>query len=283
MTPVFIFLFGLALGSFLNVCIHRLPQGASIVRPRSRCPHCQAPIAAYDNIPLVSYLLLRGRCRHCRAQIALFYPLVELSSATLLLALYWQHGFSLVALKNAVLALTLLLLIVTDLRDRILPDRVIFPALGAGLLLALWVPVDDGAAALLARLAGLELPWQVLSLGDALLGASVWAGVLYTVGEVFYRVRKVEGLGFGDVKMVALLGTYFGLQLTSIAILLACFLGIVLGGGFMLLWRKGARYELPLGSFLGLASLAVLFWGPRLLAWYLGLLAVASAAPSPGP
>ncbi|MFQ5926602.1 MAG: prepilin peptidase [Terriglobia bacterium] len=274
MTPVFIFLFGLAVGSFLNVCIHRLPRGSSVIRPRSCCPHCQAPIAPYDNIPVVSYLLLRGRCRHCRARIALFYPLVELSAAALLLTLYFQHGLSPLALKKALLGLTLLVLIVTDLRDRLLPDRVTFPALGAGLLFALGVPVDDGTAAWLARLAGLELPWQLLSLGDALLGASVWAALLYGVGEGFYRLRKIEGLGFGDVKMVAVLGAYFGLKLTLIAVLLACLLGIGLGGGFMLLRQKGARYELPLGSFLGLAGLAMLFWGPRLLAWYLSLLAV---------
>jgi leader peptidase (prepilin peptidase)/N-methyltransferase len=272
--PVFIFLFGLAAGSFLNVCIYRLPRGESIVRPRSRCSHCHTPIAAHDNIPVVSYLLLGGRCRHCRNRIGLFYPLVELAAGMLLLALYWQHGLSPLALKKALLGLVLLVLIVTDLRERLLPDHVTFPALGAGLLLALWVPVGDDTAATLARIAGLQLPLPLLSLGDALLGAGVWAGVLYAVGEVFYHVRKIEGLGLGDVKMVAMLGAYFGLKLTLIAVLLACLLGIVLGGGYMLLRGKDSQYELPLGTFLGLAGLAVLFWGPALLGWYLGLLGV---------
>lgn len=274
MIPVFIFLFGLAAGSFLNVCIYRLPRGESIVRPRSRCLHCHTPIAAHDNIPVVSYLLLGGRCRHCRSRIGLFYPLVELAAGMLLLALYWQHGLSPLALKKALLGLVLLVLIVTDLRERLLPDHVTYPALGAGLLLALWVPVGDDTAATLARIAGLELPLPLLSLGDALLGAGVWAGVLYAVGEVFYHVRKIEGLGLGDVKMVAMLGAYFGLKLTLIAVLLACLLGIVLGGGYMLLRGKDSQYELPLGTFLGLAGLAALFWGPALLGWYLGLLGV---------
>ncbi|MBI4462071.1 MAG: prepilin peptidase [Acidobacteria bacterium] len=274
MISILLFLFGLTVGSFLNVCIHRLPRGESVVRPRSRCPNCQAPIAAYDNIPLISYLLLQGRCRHCHAHIAWFYPVVELATATLLLALYSGYGFSPLALKYAVLALALLVLIVTDLRDRILPDRLTYPVLIAGLLLALWVPVGDGTTERLARLLVVEFPWRLLSLGDALLGGAVWAGVLYGVGAAFYRVRKVEGLGFGDVKMVGLLGVYFGLKLTLVAVLLACVLGILLGGGYMLLRGKDARYELPFGSFLGLASLAAVFWGPALLRWYLGLLTV---------
>lgn len=273
MIPVFIFLFGLALGSFLNVCIYRLPRGESIIHPRSRCLHCQAPIAAYDNIPVVSYLLLGGRCRHCRQPIGRFYPLVELASGVFLLSLYVEQGLSPAFVKNGILGLTLLGLIVTDLRDRILPDRMTFPALGAGLALALWVPVGDGTAErVAARLAGVNLSWRMGSLGDALLGAGVWAGVLYAVREAFYRVRKIEGLGLGDIKMVALLGAYLGLKLTLITILVACVLGIVLGGGFMLLRRKGSRYELPFGTFLGLAGLAALFWGPSLLAWYVELI-----------
>jgi leader peptidase (prepilin peptidase)/N-methyltransferase len=267
-----IFLFGMVLGSFLNVCIYRLPRGESIVRPRSRCPQCQAPIAARDNIPVLSYLLLGGRCRHCGRSISVVYPLVEFGSGGLLLALYLIHGLTPLGLKQVVLALALVVLMVTDLRDRLLPDRVVWPTLVAGLLFALWVPVGDGIAARLAHAAGWEASWRTTSLGDALLGAGVWAGVLYGVGEAFYRLRKVEGLGFGDVKLVALLGVYFGLKLTLLTILLGCLLGILLGGGFMLVERKSQRYELPFGSFLGLAGLMVVFWGEQLLNWYAGLL-----------
>lgn len=271
MNLLLVFLVGLAVGSFLNVCIYRLPRGESIVHPRSRCPHCQAQIAAYDNIPLLSYLLLRGRCRYCRHPIAVFYPLVELASASLLLFLYLRYGLSPVGWRNAVFALLLLVLIVSDLRDRILPDRVTLPGLVAGLLFSFWVPVGDGSAALLARLAGWDAPAWLRSFGDAALGAFVWAALFYSVGELFYRVRRIEGLGLGDVKMVALLGAFLGLKLTLVTILFACLLGIVLGGLYMLLRCTGTRYALPLGTFLGLAGLVALFWGPSLLRMYFSL------------
>lgn len=273
MTPVLVFLFGLALGSFLNVCIYRLPRGESVVSPRSRCPHCQRPIAAYDNIPLLSYVILRGRCRHCGARISVFYPLVELVTAALLVAIYLRHGFTPAGVKTTLLVLALVVLIITDLRERILPDRVTYLGLSVGLLLALWTPVGDGSAAALARALTLTLSSRTLSLADALLGALVWAGMLYAVGELFYRVRKIEGLGLGDVKMTAMLGAFFGLKLTLLTLLLGCLLGSTLGGLFMLLTRKSRRYELPLGSFLGLAALVTLFWGDALLRWYASLLA----------
>ncbi len=273
MTAVLVFLFGLAVGSFLNVCIYRLPRGESVVAPRSRCPHCQRQIAAYDNIPLLSYVILRGRCRHCGARISLLYPLVELVTAALLVAIYLRHGFTPAGVKSALLALALVVLIVTDLRERILPDRVTYPGLGVGLLLALWIPVGDGSAAALARALTLTLSPQILSLADALLGALVWAGMLYAVGEIFYRVRQLEGLGLGDVKMMAMLGAFFGLKLTLLTLLLGCLLGIAFGGLFMLLTRKSQRYELPLGSFLGLAALVTLFWDEALRHWYASLLA----------
>jgi len=272
MTAVVVFLFGLALGSFLNVCIYRLPRGESVISPRSRCPHCQQLIAAYDNIPLLSYLILRGRCRYCRARISPLYPLVELATAVLLVAIYFRHGFTPLGVKSTLLMLALVVLIVTDLRERILPDRVTYPGLGVGLLLALWIPVGDGSAAAVARALALALSPRILSFADALLGALLWAAMLYVVGELFYRVRKLEGLGLGDVKMMAMLGAFFGLKLTLLTLLLGCFLGIILGGVFMLLTRKGRRYELPLGSFLGLAALLTLFWGDALLRWYASIL-----------
>lgn len=184
---VVIFLFGLAVGSFLNVCIHRLPKGESVVRPRSHCPRCAHPIAAYDNIPVLSYFLLRGRCRHCTAPISPLYPLVELLTAAVLLLVYFRFGFSPPALKAAVLAGALIVLAFTDLRDRLLPDRATYPGIAAGLLFALGVPVEDGTAALLLRpLVETELPSVLLSLTDALLGALLGAGLLFALGEVWY-------------------------------------------------------------------------------------------------
>ena len=185
-----IFLFGLALGSFLNVCIYRLPKGQSVIHPRSRCPHCGQPIAAYDNIPLISYLLLRGQCRACQAPISTLYPVVEGMTGLALALAYLQFGWTLGALKVAVLAAALIVLTFTDLRDRLLPDAVTYPGMGVGFLFALWVPVEDGTAALLL---GRE-SWHpaLLSLADGLLGALLGAGLLFVLGEVWYRLRWRE-------------------------------------------------------------------------------------------
>jgi leader peptidase (prepilin peptidase)/N-methyltransferase len=267
------FLFGLCVGSFLNVCIHRLPQGASVVRPRSRCPNCKAPIAAYDNIPLVSFALLRGRCRKCGAAISPLYPTVELLAGLAFLLVYLRFGLTPAGLKAALLASALLVLVFTDLRDRLLPDAVTFPGMVAGALAALWVPVGDGTAAALLRWSGVFDPHaRVASVGDAALGALLGGGLLYLLGEAWRRLRKVEALGFGDVKMMAMVGLFFGLKLTVLTLLLGSLVGSVVGGAFILATRKSARYELPLGSFLGLAGLVALFWGDLLIRAYVGLL-----------
>ena len=267
------FLFGLCVGSFLNVCIHRLPQGQSVVRPRSQCPNCGAPIAAYDNIPLLSFLILRGRCRKCRTPISPLYPTVELLTGLVFLLVFNRFGFTPEGLKAALLACGLVVLVFTDLRDRLLPDAVTFPGMIAGVLLALWVPVGDGTAAVLLRRAGVFDPHTaVASLGDAALGALLGGGLLYLLGEAWLRLRKVEAMGFGDVKMMTMVGLFFGLKLTALTLLLGSLVGSLAGGLFILLARKGGQYELPLGSFLGLAALVALFWGDLLVGAYLGLL-----------
>ena len=267
MTAAYIFLFGLCLGSFLNVCIHRLPKGESVVRPRSRCPRCGQAIAAYDNIPLVSYALLGGRCRHCRARISLVYPLVEALTGAALLIAYWRFGLTPAGLKGALLAAAMIVLFFTDLRDRLLPDRVTLPGMAVGMIFAFWVPVEDGTAALLAR----EASPLVLSVADALLGALVGGGILFVLGELWYRLRKVEAMGLGDVKMMAMVGLFFGVKLTVLTLLAGSVVGSLVGGAYILLARKGAQYELPLGSFLALGALGALFWGEWLVRAYLGL------------
>jgi len=266
-TAAYIFLFGLCLGSFLNVCIHRLPKGESVVRPRSRCPRCGQAIAAYDNIPLVSYALLGGRCRHCRARISLVYPLVEALTGAALLIAYWRFGLTPAGLKGALLAAAMIVLFFTDLRDRLLPDRVTLPGMAVGMIFAFWVPVEDGTAALLAR----EASPLVLSVADALLGALVGGGILFVLGELWYRLRKVEAMGLGDVKMMAMVGLFFGVKLTVLTLLAGSVVGSLVGGAYILLARKGAQYELPLGSFLALVALGALFWGEWLVRAYLGL------------
>ncbi len=272
MTAAYIFLFGLCLGSFLNVCIHRLPKGESVVRPRSRCPRCGQAIAAYDNIPLVSYALLGGRCRRCRARISPVYPLVEALTGAALLVAYWRFGLTAAGLKAALLAAAMIVLFFTDLRDRLLPDRVTLPGMAVGLLFAFWVPVEDGTAALRARGLGSGLPPLLHSVAEALLGALVGAGILFVLGEVWYRLRKVEAMGFGDVKMMAMVGLFLGVKLTVLTLLAGSLVGSLVGGLYILLAGKGSRYELPLGSFLAAGALVALFWGQWLVSAYLALL-----------
>ncbi len=263
---------GLTIGSFLNVCIHRLPKGESIVHPRSRCPHCGRMIAAYDNVPVLSYLWLRGRCRHCRSRISPFYPLIELLTGLTFLLVYHRWGISPPAVKAVLLASALIVLIFTDLRERLLPDRITFPGIAAGFLFALWLPLEDGTAALLLRLlGGTNLPAVLLSVADALLGALLGAGLLFALGEIWYRLRRVEAMGLGDVKMMGMVGLFLGIKLTVLTLLLGSLLGSLLGGLFLLLAGKDTRYELPFGTFLGVAALIALFWGPQLVASYLSL------------
>jgi leader peptidase (prepilin peptidase)/N-methyltransferase len=274
-----VFIFGLCVGSFLNVCIYRLPKGQSVVTPRSRCPGCGKPIAAWDNVPLVSYLLLRGRCRQCRAPISVQYPLVELVTGLALLLVYAHYDISREGLKAGLLACSLIVLIVTDLRERLLPDRVTFPGMAVGVLFALWIPVGDGSAALLGRWLGVALPTVALSLGDALLGAALGAGILFGLGELWYRLRGVEAMGLGDVKMMAMVGLFLGPKLTMLTLLLGSLGGSILGSLFILLAKKDTKYELPFGTFLGAAALVALFWGAELIAAYLALLPPGQASP----
>ena len=271
-TAVIVFLFGLCLGSFLNVCSHRLPQGQSVVRPRSRCPNCKKPIAAYDNIPVLSYLLLLGRCRSCRARISPQYPLVELLTGLAMVMVHLSFDFTVAGLKAALLVSAMIVLVFTDLHHRTLPDRITLPGIVVGLLFALWLPIEDNTAALLwRRLTGDYPPVVAASLVNALLGAAIGAGILYGLGELWYRLRGVEAMGLGDVKMMALVGVFLGPKLTTLTLLLGSLAGSLLGSLFILLARKDAKYELPFGSFLGAAALVALFWGELLIELYMGL------------
>ena len=271
MIPTISFLFGLAIGSFLNVCIHRLPKGESVVAPRSHCPNCQRLIAAYDNIPLVSYLLLGGKCRYCKTRISPLYFFIELTTGLLFLFSYSLFGWTALFAKQAVLGSLLIVLIVTDWRERLLLDRVTFPGMVMGLLFSLVVPIGDGAGLGLARLAGLEgLPLFAQSLLDALLGALAGGGLLYLLGEVYFRLRHREGMGLGDVKMMAMVGCFLGPKLALLTILLGSFMGAALGLLFILVFRKDTSYELPFGSFLGVAAFAASLWGWPVLTWYGG-------------
>ncbi len=270
---VFVFVFGLVIGSFLNVCIRRLPNGKSVVKPASACPNCGDPIKPYDNIPLVSYLLLRGKCRACRTPISPLYPLVELLTGLLFLACSRVFGLSPEMLKWSAFSALMVVLVFTDLRDRLLPDAVNFTGFGVALAFSLFTPSQDGTAySLASRLFAYPPPEPILFFVDALLGAAVGAGVLWLISEGYFRLRDKEGMGLGDVKMMLMAGAFLGLKRAVLTLLAGSLLGSVLGLAFILARRKTAQYELPFGTFLGMAALLVVFFGTPVVNWYQSLL-----------
>jgi len=259
--PAFAFALGAIVGSFLNVLIHRYPLEESIVFPASHCPHCQAPIRWYDNVPLLSYAVLRARCRACRMPISARYPLVELANALFYLALFLHTGptigFPLIA---AIVSMTIVLIYI-DAEIQILPDVIDLPGMAIGIAI--------GALAL-----GNLYPTLVLSssLTDALLGALFGASVLLAIVGIYWLVRRVEGMGQGDVKMLAMIGATLGWRSIPAVLLLASVAGAVIGVPIALRSGRGMQLPLPFGVFLGLAALAVLFFGPTLSSWYLSLM-----------
>jgi leader peptidase (prepilin peptidase)/N-methyltransferase len=273
--PLVALLFGLVIGSFLNVCILRIPADKSIVLPGSSCPRCGNPIAPYDNIPVLSWLILGGKCRHCKAKISAMYPAVELLTGLLFLLCYFVFGLTLESLKWALFAAMLVVLTITDLRERILPDAVNFFGLGAGLLFSCFTKPLDGTALWIAkRWFDFPPPQPALSFLDAILGALAGSGLLWIVAEGYFRLRGREGMGLGDVKMMAAVGAFLGLKRTLMTVLAASLLGSLIGIVLIAVSKKGRDYELPFGTFLGVGALLVLFFGTPALRWYQSFLAV---------
>jgi leader peptidase (prepilin peptidase) / N-methyltransferase len=268
MFETFAFLAGLLIGSFLNVCIYRMPRDISVVRPRSHCPHCQRTIAWYDNIPVLSFLLLRARCRHCLAAIPPRYALVELSTGLAFLLSAYALGPSLTAAKYAVFSAIVIALIVTDYLDRILPDEFTLGGILIGLAFAPFINAEPGILALLFW-NQLSPPW--IRLADAAFAAAVCGGMMWFIRWVYEKVRHREGMGFGDVKMMAMIGAFLGLRGALLAMIVGSLIGAVLGLGFVVLRKKDLTFEMPFGSFLGVAALGVAIWGEAIVAWY-GLL-----------
>ncbi len=267
-----VFLFGLLIGSFLNVCILRIPRAESIVLPASHCPVCNKPIKPYDNIPVVSWLLLRGRCRNCKTRISPLYPIVELLTGLLFVACYLVFGLNAEDLKWTIFAALIVVLTVTDLRERILPDKVNFLGLGLGLVLSFFTqPGDDVALWISSHVFAFPPPAPVLSFADALMGAATASGLLWLVAEGYFRARGREGMGLGDVKMMAMAGAFLGLERALLTILLGALLGSFIGAGVIVFGRKGRDFELPFGTFLGAGAILVVFFGAPALAWYRSL------------
>ena len=250
-------LFGLLFGSFLNVCIHRLPRDLSVVWPGSRCLDCRHAISPRDNIPVLSFLLLGARCRHCRSSIHWRYPVVEALTAGLFGAGVWLWGPTPQAAKFALFAFLLVGMIFSDLETRLLPDEFTKGGIIAGLVVALLVPIKSALMAVF-----LPRKWApFVSLADAAIAAALVSGAFWGLAYLHGKVRDKEVLGFGDVKMVAMIGAFLGIAPTLITVTLGCVGGSVLGLAYIYLTKKDfSTYELPFGSFLGVSALLVSLW-----------------------
>jgi len=294
-----IFVLGLCWGSFLNVCIYRLPLGKSVVTPRSACPHCGKMIPLYHNVPVLSWLILRGKCRECKEPISPRYMVVELLTGALFLSCYLHFGPTLATVKCAVLGFLLLGLVFTDAETKLLPDAMTLPGLAIGIGFSLIVPVNDLASRIIPGLVSSTMrgaiSWRLWSLSDSLLGAAVGASFLYGAAAIYLRARGVEGMGFGDVKLMAMIGSFLGTKLTVLTIFAASLGGSIFGlSAVLLVWLKRWRrieargtpsliarrkawhsarimlryYQMPFGVFLGCMAMLSFLFGNVLLHWY---------------
>jgi len=249
MLIVFSIIFGAIVGSFLNVCIIRLPKEESIITPGSHCPHCNHPIMFYDNIPLISYLLLGGKCRYCKRSISAQYPLVEGITAISSFLLFLKYGFSLSYLFYFSFVAALIIITVIDLYHQIIPDVISIPGIGVGLLAALIIPH--------------------ITFFKSLLGILLGGGSLFVVATSYQWLFKREGMGGGDVKLLAMIGAFLGWDAVILTILLSSLIGSITGMIIMALKGKGFKYAIPFGPFLSLGAVIALFYKNEIISWYL--------------
>jgi len=247
---ILIFIWGLCIGSFLNVCIFRLPAAQSIVHPGSSCPQCKNPIRFYDNIPIISYLLLRGRCRHCGNKIALRYPMVELLTGLFALGTFLKFGPTWDSLIYFVFIAALIVITFIDLDHRIIPDLITLPG----------IPIFIAASLLLSK----------ITLLDSIIGVLVGGGSLLTVAWVYKIITHKDGMGGGDIKLLAMIGALVGWQGVLLTIFVASATGTLAGILHMLKARQGnMKLAIPFGPFLATGALVYIFWGEALIYWYL--------------
>jgi len=239
---------GLMFGSFLNVCIYRIPRRESLNWPPSHCTACQRPLAWFENVPVVAWLALRGRCRTCGAPISPIYPIVELTTAAVFAGAVIAYGLTPLLAVRLAFACALIVLFVIDLQQGILPNVITLPGIVAGFVASLFLPPG----------------WL-----SSLIGILAGGGVLFAIAEVYYRTRGVEGLGMGDVKMLAMIGAFLGWPLMLLTLVLASFAGSVVGVGLLASRRGGLQAALPFGTFLALGAIVAAVAGDSILAWYL--------------
>ncbi|MBI5599537.1 MAG: prepilin peptidase [Deltaproteobacteria bacterium] len=249
----FIFAFGAAVGSFLNVCIHRIPRGISVVSPGSRCPACGSSIRFYDNIPIISYVFLLGRCRNCNAPISAEYPLVELLVAAAGVFLYGWFGLTAAFALNFILVSALVAITFIDLRHRIIPNVISLPGIAAGFIMSVIASYPDvysGAA-------------------SSLLGLSAGGVVLIAISAAYYFVARQAGMGGGDVKLLAMIGAFLGWKGVLFTLFAGSFAGAAVGAALMLVWGKKSKYAIPFGPFLAFGAVTYIFYGKKLFWWYI--------------
>jgi leader peptidase (prepilin peptidase)/N-methyltransferase len=245
----FVTLLGLLLGSFMNVCIYRLPRGLSPVRPRSGCPKCGHMLAWYENIPVLSYLVLRARCRKCHTPISPIYPIIEIITGAVFLAGYLWYGPGPLLIVRLAFAWAMIALFAIDFEHQILPNVITLPGIVVGVLANV--------------LAG---PGWV----NSLIGVAVGAGSLWLIAEIYYRVRHEEGLGMGDVKMLGMIGAFLGWKLVLVTLVMSSFLGSIVGVFVLIAKKESLKYALPFGTFLAIGALVAAVAGDAILDWYLG-------------
>lgn len=241
---------GLAVGSFLNVCIHRLPRQQSLNSPPSRCPHCDYQLRWFDNIPLVSYAMLGGRCRKCRTRISIRYPIVELVTMGLFVLHGAVFGWSALLIPRLVFACAMVVLFAIDLEHHLLPNAITLPGVAVGLI------------------ASTVLPPGII---DALVGVLLGGGVLWLIGEAYFRFSGHEGMGGGDVKMLAMIGAFLGWKLVLVTLVLSSVVGSGIGLIVIAIRKGGMKYALPYGTFLALGALVASLAGEAIVNWYVGL------------
>ena len=238
---IFAFIFGAVVGSFLNVCIFRLPGKKSIIKPLSHCPHCRHPIRFYDNIPLISFILLKGKCRDCREKISWQYPLVELITAILSLLLFLQFGLTLRFLIFFVFTSVLIVIAFIDLEHQIIPDILTLPGIPIFFLLAVFI---------------IKVPWLV-----ALIGILIGGGILFAIAFGYETITKREGMGGGDIKLLAMIGGFLGWKALLFVLLFSSFFGAIVGISVMIIKKQDMKYAVPFGPFLSAGAVAYFFWG----------------------
>jgi leader peptidase (prepilin peptidase)/N-methyltransferase len=268
--------FGAVIGSFLNVVIHRVPLEESIVFPNSRCASCGGAIAFYDNIPVLSWVMLRAKCRRCKERISIRYPAVELLTAALFVGVAWHTGLSAALPFDLVFVSALVALLFIDAEHMILPNVITYPGIAFAVIARIAIPYLTGTPHFddipsLQHGALADMPIWVVSLAGGLIGALIGGGSLWLMGWTWEKLRGIEAMGLGDVKMMFMVGAYLGWRLTILTIFVGVLTGSVIG--IMLMARKGERNMqmlLPFGVFLGLGAVAALLFGAPLVEWYAG-------------